>query len=71
MMAGTASTNPMRFAAAILVMLGWKVAGCYGLDRYLLPALGTPWRREVGSSPTAPTRRFRPERPVRETSQRE
>jgi hypothetical protein len=22
----------------------WRVAGYYGLDRYLLPALGAPWR---------------------------
>jgi thiosulfate dehydrogenase [quinone] large subunit len=44
MMAGTASTNPMLFVAAILLILGWKVAGYYGLDRYLLPLLGTPWR---------------------------
>ena len=44
MMAGTASTNPVLFAVAILLMLGWKVAGYYGLDRYLLPMLGTPWR---------------------------
>ena len=26
-------------------MLAWKVAGYYGLDRYLLPMLGTPWHR--------------------------
>jgi thiosulfate dehydrogenase (quinone) large subunit len=26
-------------------MLAWKVAGWYGLDRYLLPLLGTPWKR--------------------------
>jgi len=44
MMAGTTSTNPVLFAVAILVILGWKVAGYYGLDRYLLPMLGTPWR---------------------------
>ncbi len=43
MMAGTASTNPMLFTIAILLILSWKVAGYYGLDRYLLPALGTPW----------------------------
>jgi len=34
----------MLFVAAILLILGWKVAGYYGLDRYLLPLLGTPWR---------------------------
>jgi len=44
MMAGTASTNPMLFGVAVLLILGWKVAGYYGLDRYLLPVLGTPWR---------------------------
>lgn len=44
MMAGTASTNPLLFVAAILVILAWRVAGYYGLDRVLLPALGTPWR---------------------------
>ena len=43
MMAGTASTNPVLFTLAILLILGWKVAGHYGLDRYLLPLLGTPW----------------------------
>ncbi len=43
MMAGTASTNPMLFTVAILLILSWKVAGYYGLDRVLLPALGTPW----------------------------
>ncbi len=44
MMAGTASTNPMLFALAIVLILAWKVAGYYGLDRVLLPLLGTPWR---------------------------
>jgi thiosulfate dehydrogenase [quinone] large subunit len=28
-------------------MLAWKVAGYYGLDRFLLPLLGTPWRQVV------------------------
>lgn len=43
MMAGTASTNPLLYTIAILLMLAWKVAGYYGLDRWLLPRLGTPW----------------------------
>lgn len=29
---------------AIRLILAWKVAGYYGLDRWLLPRLGTPWR---------------------------
>jgi thiosulfate dehydrogenase [quinone] large subunit len=51
MMAGSASTNPLLFAAAILLMLAWKTAGHYGADRFLLPRLGTPWDRKVASAP--------------------
>jgi thiosulfate dehydrogenase [quinone] large subunit len=43
MLAGSASTNPVLFAFAVLMILGWKVAGYIGVDRWLLPALGTPW----------------------------
>jgi thiosulfate dehydrogenase [quinone] large subunit len=53
MLAGSASTNPLLFAAAILLILAWKTAGYYGVDRYLLPRLGTPWgRRKTESPPT-------------------
>jgi thiosulfate dehydrogenase [quinone] large subunit len=44
MLAGSASTNPVLFALAIGLILAWRVAGYYGVDRYLLPRLGTPWR---------------------------
>lgn len=44
MMAGTASTNPVLLLIAILLILAWKTAGWWGLDRFLLPLLGTPWR---------------------------
>jgi thiosulfate dehydrogenase [quinone] large subunit len=44
-MAGTASTNPLLFATAIFLILAWKTAGYYGVDRFLLPRLGTPWGR--------------------------
>ncbi len=44
MMAGTASTNPVLFTLSILLILAWKIAGYWGLDRFVLPALGTPWR---------------------------
>jgi thiosulfate dehydrogenase [quinone] large subunit len=43
-MAGSASTNGLLFVAAVLLILAWKVAGYYGLDRFLLPRLGVPWR---------------------------
>jgi thiosulfate dehydrogenase (quinone) large subunit len=45
MLAGSASSNPVLFGLAFFLVLAWKVAGFWGLDRWLLPALGTPWRR--------------------------
>jgi thiosulfate dehydrogenase (quinone) large subunit len=42
--AGTVSTNPFMFLIQLLLILAWRVAGFYGLDRYLLPMLGTPWK---------------------------
>jgi thiosulfate dehydrogenase [quinone] large subunit len=45
LLAGTVSTNPVMFTIAIFLILAWKVAGWYGLDRWALPALGTPWTR--------------------------
>jgi thiosulfate dehydrogenase [quinone] large subunit len=44
MMAGTTSVNPVFFTLSVLLILAWKIAGYWGLDRYLLPALGTPWK---------------------------
>ncbi len=44
MMAGSASTNPMLFLMAVLLILAWKTAGWFGLDRFILPMLGTPWQ---------------------------
>ncbi len=44
MLAGTASTNPVLFLLAILMLLSWRVSGHIGLDRWLLPLLRAPWR---------------------------
>ena len=44
MMAGTASSNPVLFTISILLILAWKTAGWIGLDRWILPSLGTPWQ---------------------------
>jgi thiosulfate dehydrogenase (quinone) large subunit len=54
MMAGTASTNPVLFALAIFLILAWKVAGYIGLDYYLLPMLGTPWRAKAVAAEAPP-----------------
>lgn len=45
LMAGTVSTNPVLFFLAILLILAWKNAGYLGVDRFLLPMLGTPWKQ--------------------------
>lgn len=43
-MAGSASTNGFLFAIATWLVLAWRNAGWIGLDRWFLPALGTPWK---------------------------
>lgn len=45
MLAGTVSVNPILFTLSIGLILAWRVAGYWGLDRYLLPWLGTPWHK--------------------------
>lgn len=45
LLAGTTSTNPVLLDLTIFLVLAWKVAGHIGLDRWLLPMLGTPWQR--------------------------
>jgi thiosulfate dehydrogenase [quinone] large subunit len=60
LLAGSASVNPVLFTLAIGLMLAWKVAGYYGVDRFLLPLLGTPWQpraargRETDASGASP-----------------
>jgi thiosulfate dehydrogenase [quinone] large subunit len=44
LLAGTVSTNPILFLIAMFLVLAWKTAGWWGLDRWVLPLLGTPWR---------------------------
>lgn len=44
LLAGTVSTNPILFTLSIGLVLAWKIAGYVGLDRYVLPYLGTPWQ---------------------------
>ncbi len=44
LLAGSVSLNPILFIPAIFLIMAWKTAGWWGLDRWLLPALGTPWR---------------------------
>jgi len=45
LLAGTTSTNPVLAMLGVLLILAWKNAGYLGLDRWLLPLLGTPWQK--------------------------
>lgn len=45
LLAGSISVNPILATLALFLLLAWRVSGFYGLDRYLLPLLGTPWTR--------------------------
>ncbi|MEW5718732.1 MAG: DoxX family protein, partial [Chloroflexota bacterium] len=55
MMAGTTSVNPVFFTLSVFLILAWKTAGYWGLDRYLLPLLGTPWKPAIATEPEMPT----------------
>jgi thiosulfate dehydrogenase [quinone] large subunit len=44
-LAGVAGVNPVFFVIEVLLVLAWRNAGYIGLDRYVLPALGTPWHK--------------------------
>jgi thiosulfate dehydrogenase [quinone] large subunit len=44
LLAGTVSTNPILLLVAMFLVLAWRTAGWLGVDRWVLPALGTPWR---------------------------
>lgn len=43
--AGTLSVNPVLFIIELFLILAWRTAGYLGLDRFLLPSLGTPWQK--------------------------
>ena len=54
LLAGTTSSNPVLILLELVVILGWRAAGWWGLDRYFLPRLGTPWSRDVPSGDGGP-----------------
>jgi thiosulfate dehydrogenase (quinone) large subunit len=44
LLAGTVSVNPILGMLGLFLVLSWRVCGWIGLDRWLLPALGLPWK---------------------------
>jgi thiosulfate dehydrogenase [quinone] large subunit len=49
LLAGSSSSNPVLLMMGLGVMLAWRVCGYYGIDRYLLPALGVPWHIKINA----------------------
>jgi thiosulfate dehydrogenase [quinone] large subunit len=43
LLAGSVSINPVLLFLSIFIILAWKTAGWWGLDRWVLIDLGTPW----------------------------
>ncbi|MBV9258519.1 MAG: hypothetical protein JO215_10915 [Ktedonobacteraceae bacterium] len=44
LLAGTVSINPVLGMFGLFLCFSWRVCGWIGLDRWLLPALGLPWK---------------------------
>lgn len=42
--AGSAGVNPAMILVSGLLILAWRNAGWLGVDRWVLPKLGTPWQ---------------------------
>jgi thiosulfate dehydrogenase (quinone) large subunit len=56
LLAGSASTNPVLAVLAVLLILGWKVAGWWGLDHWILPRLVPSLRPKAGLTWPLPAR---------------
>jgi thiosulfate dehydrogenase (quinone) large subunit len=44
LLAGTVSINPVLGVLGLFLCFSWRVCGWIGIDRWLLPALGMPWK---------------------------
>jgi thiosulfate dehydrogenase (quinone) large subunit len=64
LLAGAISINPIIGGFAILLVLAWRVAGYYGVDRWLLPLLGTPWTGSLAKAEQEKPKQTTPPVPV-------
>ncbi|MBA4375051.1 MAG: DoxX family protein [Anaerolinea sp.] len=44
LLAGSLNSGPVLLVLAILLMIAWKTAGYYGLNRFAFKFIGTPWK---------------------------
>jgi thiosulfate dehydrogenase [quinone] large subunit len=54
-LAGTVSINPVLGVFGLFLVFAWRVAGQIGLDRWILPAIGLPWKVGTLFQPHQPT----------------
>ena len=47
MLAGSLSSGPVLLVLEILLIVAWKTAGYYGLDRFFFKFIGAPWKPGV------------------------
>jgi thiosulfate dehydrogenase [quinone] large subunit len=44
LLAGSLSSGPVMLVLQILLLIAWKTAGYYGLDRFVFKYIGAPWK---------------------------
>jgi thiosulfate dehydrogenase (quinone) large subunit len=44
LLAGSLSSGPVLLVLEMLLLVAWKTAGYYGLDRYFFNFIGAPWK---------------------------
>jgi thiosulfate dehydrogenase [quinone] large subunit len=44
LLAGSLNSGPVLLVLAILIMIAWKIAGYYGLNRFIFKHIGTFWK---------------------------
>lgn len=56
LLAGTVSVNPILGVFGLFLVISWRVCGWLGVDSWLLPALGLPWKRGEWFQPESAAR---------------
>jgi len=54
LLAGTVSINPVLGVLGLFLCFSWRVCGWVGIDQWLLPALGLPWKAGTLFRPQEP-----------------